>query len=316
MRLFLTELRRGWARRSTRVLLVLAVVLILILGVTLFATSSADLDASGAAGLREHAAQIEDCIRNDAYGAARTGAANPSDEELRSSCSSMIGPAHQYVDDPRFHLTTLWPSVDEGGDGVLVVSCLFLVLGALIGGATFIGADWRFGTIGTLLSWEPRRTRVFLGKAAAVALWSFVVGLVLQSLVGLAVLPSAIWRGTTDGADAAWFGEVVAAILRTSALGAAAALLGYGVASIGRNTAAALGVAFGYVAIAESVMRGLRPGWQRWFVSDNAVVVLLGRQLPDAGFERTAGGAGIVLLCYLSAVLLAAGVTFARRDIG
>jgi hypothetical protein len=310
MRLLLVELRRGIVRRSTRVLVLLALLLIVVLGIGMFLGHSADFSPDEEA-LGWRAEQVQECIRSDAYGTQLDGS------DVEAICESMV-PIESFVSDPRFHLTDLWVPVDDqgnGGDGVLFVSCLFLVLGALMAGATFVGADWRYGTIGTLLTWEPRRWRVFLAKAAAVTVWALIIGVVLQALVGASVLPAALWRGTTEGADAEWFGQVVGAVLRTSTLGAGAALIGYAIASIGRNSAAALGVAFGYVAIGESLVRALRPAWQPWLIGDNATVFIYGRQLPSAAFERTPGQAALILGGYMLVVLVAAGAVFARRDV-
>ena len=313
MRLLLVELRRGWVRRSTRVLVLVAVLMIAALGIGMFLTSSADLDESARMGLQEREQQLEQCIDTGGFGS------EVPESELPALCESMVGPVDWFVSDQRFHLVDLWmpPSedgFDEGGDGILTVTTFLLVLGALIAGATFVGADWRYGTIGTLLTWEPRRGRVFSAKAVAVAIWSFALGVVLQALVCLSVLPAALWRGTTEGADGQWFGEVVAAILRSSALAAGAALLGYAVASLGRNTAAALGAAFGYVAVGESLLRMLRPGWQQWLLGDNTTTVIVGTPL-DGTVGRSVGGAALVLTCYLAGALLVAAVVFARRDV-
>ena len=38
---------------------------------------------------------------------------------------------------------------------------MVVLLGVLLG-ATLAGADWTAGTMGTLLTWEPRRVRVHL----------------------------------------------------------------------------------------------------------------------------------------------------------
>lgn len=260
------EMRRGLARRSTRGLLAVAVIGIAAIGVGIFLSSRATVDAGG------------------------------------------------FVQDKRFHLTDLW-ALDEGGDSILQVTAVFLAIGAVMGGATFIGGEWRWGTVTTLLTWEPRRTRVFLAKAAATLVLTFLIGIILQALVGLSVLPAALWRGTTAGADAEWSRAASGAVLRASALGAGAAALGYAVASIGRNTAAALGVAFAYVSVFESLVRGLKPGWQRWLIGDNAAVFLTARELRPADFERTVLEAGLILSAYLAAILGAGALVFSRRDV-
>lgn len=312
MSLVFLEVRRGLARRSTRVLVTLAVALIVTVAVGVFVNSRAEASsvASRAEAARDRQQYVDDCVGSGGFGGeveARSAA------ELRQACDLSAAPVSEYEADKRFKLTSLWPGGSDGG--VLGVTALFLVIGALIAGATFIGGDWRYGTVATLLTWEPRRLRIFLSKAAAVAVASLVIGILLQSLVSASLLPSAWWRGTTEGADAEWFRGLAGATLRTSALGAGAALLGYAIAMLGRNTAAALGVAFGYVAVVEALVRGVKPQWQRWLIGDNSTVVLFGEQVDSAPFERTLLEASVILVVYLVAVLAVAGVSFTRRDV-
>ena len=50
-----------------------------------------------------------------------------------------------------------------------------------------------------------------------------------------------------------------------------AALLGFGLTNLTRNTGAALGIGFVYFAILETAIRILRPVWEPWLLSNNAV---------------------------------------------
>src|SRR5439155_11533186 len=56
------------------------------------------------------------------------------------------------------------------GDGALMISLFFLLLGGLFGGASVTGAEWRSGTVTTVLTWEPRRVRFHLSRTAACAI--------------------------------------------------------------------------------------------------------------------------------------------------
>lgn len=308
------EARRGLARRSTRGLLAVALLGIVIIGVATFLTSRSSFDTAAVQADAEagYNRALADCVRSNGFG----GELRQPGMSLTESCAEAIPSRQQFVRDRRFHLTTLWPVEGEAdGDSILQVTAFFLVIGALMGGATFIGGEWRWGTITTLLTWEPRRTRVFLAKAATVVVLTFIIGALLQALVAASVLPAALWRGTTAGADAEWFRAASGGVLRASALGAGAGVLGYAIASIGRNTAAALGVAFAYVSVFEALVRGLKPGWQRWLMGENGAIFLTGRQLRTAGFERTVLEAGLILGLYLTLILGAGAFIFSRRDV-
>ena len=81
---------------------------------------------------------------------------------------------------------------------------------------------------------------------------------------------AAAGAGSTTGADAAWLAESAGVALRVAALSTIFAGFGFGLASAGRNTAVALGVGFGYLVIVENLVRGLRPQWTPWLLTDNA----------------------------------------------
>jgi uncharacterized protein (DUF2062 family) len=99
-----------------------------------------------------------------------------------------------------------------------------------------------------------------------------------------------------------------------------------------RNTGAALGIGFVYFAVLETAVNVLRPGWQPWLLTNNAVALVLPGGLElfrevetvDAAgrpvLESTAYVLGSVqagvYLGVVTAVVAAAGVVlFARRDV-
>jgi ABC-type transport system involved in multi-copper enzyme maturation permease subunit len=195
-----------------------------------------------------------------------------------------------------------------GLGGFLIV--LFLVLGA-----TFVGAEWHSGSMATLLTWEPRRARVFVAKAAAAALFAFAATLAILAFLALGLLPAALFHGTTAGADGGWLLSTIGVAVRGASLGAFAAIVGLSIASLGRNTAAALGAAFVYFAILENFIRGLKPGWQPWLLSDNVATFLLAHAPEDASFTRSPTIAAL-WLCSFALILAGASMAvFQRRDV-
>ena len=189
-----------------------------------------------------------------------------------------------------------------------------LVIGAFVIGASMVGADWQAGFVATLLTWEARRTRVFLAGVLAVAGLALVGVALWQALLGAVVTPFAAARDLTAGADGTWWLDTSALGLRIAAIAAGAAATGYAIAQLGRSTAAALGGGLAYVLVLESALgsnfRPLRP----WLVLDNALVFVRG--VPDADVPgRTTGSAAIVLALYLAALLVVAATVFARRDV-
>jgi hypothetical protein len=210
-------------------------------------------------------------------------------------------------------LTDLWRN---GGDSVLGITILFLSLGALIGGATVGGADWRTGGMTTLCTWEPRRARLLVARLVAAASCAALIALALQAVFVAALLPTILAHGTTKGATWSWAADVASGLARSSLLIGLAAALGTAIATIGRNTTAALGAAFAYLAVVEGIVRGNWPMRARWLIGENATIFFSGNQLDTAPFRRSPLLAGITLTAYAVVIAVVAVEVFRRRDIG
>lgn len=203
----------------------------------------------------------------------------------------------------------------EGLPEVLMGTSLILISVGWVLGASAIGAEWHSGHMTTILTWEPRRGRVIAAKAFACLASVFVLTFALQMLLGAVLSIAAEVRGSTAGVDLAWLTETAGVAFRVSLLSAVFAGFGFGLASIGRNSAVALGVGFGYLVIVENLVRGLRPRWMPWLLTENSALFivdlpgdfpLLGRSTVEAG----------IYLCALTAVLLlAAAGLFRVRDV-
>lgn len=306
-RLLEVEARRYLARRLVRFLFGLVVLGSLIAGTVLFARSHRLSAEQVQAARRLEQARYEEAVRacaNGEFGIPRSEV--PPELTLEEVCRQQLTPPE--VADATFHLTSL-SDVFLGTNGILIT--LFLLLGA-----SFVGAEWHSGTMTTLLTWEPRRLRVILAKVAVAAGMAFVGYLALQALIGLALLPTAVFRGSTEGADGAWFREIIGFLLRGGGLAAIAATFGASLAFIGRNTAAALGVAFGYFAILEPLLRVLRPKWQPWLVMDNVATFVVGNSGGNAEFSsRSVVEAGVLIGIYALGVASVAAAVFRARDV-
>jgi hypothetical protein len=208
-----------------------------------------------------------------------------------------------------------WWVAGSGGDGILGVAFFFLLLGGLFGGATVAGAEWRFGTTTTLLTWEPRRLRLHGARTASAGILAFVISYVLQILFLAAFLPSVFAHGTTAGTDADWWLGLLGAMARVSLLTAVAAVLAVALATIGRNTAFALITVFAWLAVAENLVRGLKPSLQPWLWGENLAIVFTWAQLEDEDFTRSPTLALLTVLAYIAMVAVIGAATFHRRDI-
>lgn len=211
----------------------------------------------------------------------------------------------------------IWAGSDESRDANTLgqTSGIFLLMG-LLGGASFIGAEYRAGTVTTLLTWEPRRLRVMGAKLLAAGVVAASLYVLLQGLLGAALTPALVFRGEgSESLDSEFYLRVGGLLVRGALLTAGCAVLGGSLAALGRNTTAALGVTLGYLIVVEQILRGLRPEWDGWFLAENIFIVLLGRPEEGVDVEKSVVAAGLLLTAYLVVVATAAVAVFARRDV-
>jgi hypothetical protein len=299
--LLAVEVRRVVSRRLVRVSAALAVLAILA-GAAIAFLVSRDMDQAALAQAEAtRQVQVQRCL---------TGQPDevPSDlppQQRAEFCEQHISLP---IQDRRFHYENL-PDILAG------MSWFAILLGWLLG-ASLVGAEWHAGTMATLLTWEPRRVRVLLAKLVAAGALACTLAVLLQQLLlGAALLPAGVLRGTTEGIDAGWMRALSGVGLRVAAVSIVGALIGFSIAAISRNTAAALGIAFGDFAIVENAVRGLRPHWTPWLLGDNVAV---GDHQPAAelptGRPLHPGRRDPRCLLALALVIVAVA-TFRRRDI-
>jgi hypothetical protein len=218
----------------------------------------------------------------------------------------------QSTDHPAF-MANWWDAVD--GDGMLTIAAVFLALGAAICGASVAGAEWKAGTVTTVLTWEPSRVRLHSARTISATVLSFVIGFLLQVVFLAALLPAVVLHGNTDGTDGSWWSELLYAMLRISFVTALVAALALSIATIGRNTVAALVAISAWALIAEGLIRGYKPGLARWLITENVATVVPWSPLDSVDFHRGPGLATATLVVYLLVAAVIAGGTFFRRDI-
>jgi hypothetical protein len=205
--------------------------------------------------------------------------------------------------------------VGGGGDGILMIAALPLALGALFGGASVVGAEWRAGTVTTVLCRDPRRLRVHTARVAAAFVLASVIGLALQVLFLAATLPAVLAHGSTAGTDGDWWLGLIAALARIAVATGAAAALAASLATLGRSTAFALCAVFAWLAVVENLVRGLKPALQPWLLGDNLSIAMTWGQLTTETFSRSEVLAAVTVLGYLGVVAVLAAASFVRRDI-
>ena len=195
-------------------------------------------------------------------------------------------------------------------------TAFILIVIGLVTGASSVGADWQTGGMSTILTWEPRRIRVLLGRTVVVLVSVFVLTVVLQALLALAIAGGASLRGSTVETGGTWLRGVVGVILRIGGASALGAAFGLTLAMIGRNTSAALGASFAYLAIVESLLRSFIPKLGTAMLSTNVVVFVDGRTgSPGIGQTITVAHATLTMATYAGVLLAVALAMFRARDV-
>ncbi len=202
---------------------------------------------------------------------------------------------------------------------------LALVLLAVALGASFIGAEYRAGTVETQLLWEPRRARVLGAKLTALGGSVFVVHVILLGVLVMAVLPAAWFRGSTAGVDGVFWSGLVWAVARGGAVSALAAVFAASVTVVARHTAAAIFAVLGYAILGPLVVT---TAWRWLYPRDLMVNTLASVVGGEVGRYELAQFGGWVLVfdhgtvtalvyaaAYTALVAAAATVVFLRRDV-
>jgi ABC-2 type transport system permease protein len=301
------ELLRVATRRLVRVTVLLALIGVVVGGVAAFAFSASLSQEEYEQRVAEAEArrdaeddQIEACLEE--HGA---GGREEISDEVAQACFPERGPAG--VDDPRFARRRL--------EGILKgVSGALAVIGWAIG-ASLVGAEFASRGMTTLLTWEPRRFRVFVAKlVAAVAAMAAFAALAL-AFVALAMWPALEFHGAPLGPGDPSVWTLVGIMMRGVVLTMIAAGMGFALATIGRNTAVALGAGFAYVIVLENILGSSVERWRRWLLLGNVIVLVSGEDSGGDVPGRTVVGAALFLTAVAVTLLVAAATTFRTRDL-
>lgn len=205
----------------------------------------------------------------------------------------------------------------------------FLAMFGFLVGASFVGAEMTSGGMTNLLLWRPDRVRV-LGTKLGVLLGTVLVTAVAGSVLYVGTFWAlAETAGLPGNLDSTFWGQVVLLIARLIGFALLTTAIGFGLATLGRHTAAALGVAAGYLVVWElgarivlSVIRSPLP--DRWMLSTYAVAWMRGEttvyelaceSFDDCTTVLTQGHAVAVFAAVLAVVVGGAFAVFRKRDL-
>lgn len=262
-RMMRVELRRLVARKVVWVTLLgaLAIVLVTLFGVY---TQARQIDQARAGADTAYQQMVEDndrmvaeCEIEEGKERRRTG-----DPSIDFGCQQMQPPSIEEMYGRMPPLTEQYRMLLRG----LVYPFAFL---ALAMGSTAVAAEFSHRTIGTLLTFEPRRTRVFLAKVLAPAVAAVpmtVAGLVLVLLGVPAVFR---WFRIDDGMPAEDWRFLLWMALRVVAVAVLAGAFGAAAAFLVRHSGVVIGVLVGYLVLAEGFIGNMFTSVQSYLLGRN-----------------------------------------------
>jgi ABC-2 type transport system permease protein len=279
MRLFAAEWSRLFARRFTRVMFLIVVLLLGLIGAGIAASSHVP-SASDQAKARVEADRQRAFVVERRARCENPSAAQPGEEPAPSpppglTCAETFDPSE--ISDASF-LPATFSFGREAHDMVLIFGGLFALLAFAVG-ASFVGAEWASGSMMNLLIWRPRRILVLLTKLFTLLFGLAVTGaLVAVAWIGAAWLIGR-YRGQVGTVTQGSLTSLGLDTARALALGLAMAAIGFALASLGRHTAMALGAAVAYMLVIEVglniVLRLTEVSKvERWFLSSYAIAWL------------------------------------------
>lgn len=223
----------------------------------------------------------------------------------------------------------------EDANGLLVILMIFAIMIAFLVGASYVGAEITSGAMTNLLLWHPRRVATLGIKLAALLAGVAALSVVSAGLYLGALRLVAAVNGHPGWQEPEAWGALGLTFLRLLVLALLAGALGFALATLGRHTAAALGIAMGYLILWEAggrlallISRTVNP--DRWMLSTWVFAWGTGgrrgtdytRSCDSAGENCawavdviTAPTALLVLLAVVGAALAAAFASFRRRDL-
>lgn len=319
------EVRRLWWRRLTKAVVVAVV---LFTGATIYNAYNASSPERLAQQLDEYRTMqeqlprmVEDCRKQQAMERDRSG-----DPTIDFGCD-------QQGQAPTLEQMGLsLPVADSMTAEIAKVSALLFAFLALLLAASFVGAEFSTGSMGTWLTFQPRRVRVATSKLAAAALGGTVLAVLGLVLTNLGARMIAVVNRPGAGLqlpDPPAIGEPLAVLgLRVVALTLGAGLVGAALGLLLRHTAAIIGVVLGFAVVIEGiVVQAFFEGrLQQWSVLKNMEAFVekgttyFAETCTDSGCDYASHTItythGWVYLLSLVLVIVAAGVvSFRQRDV-
>ncbi len=214
----------------------------------------------------------------------------------------------------------------EVGNLLTGLTPIFLLVPLLVG-ASATAAEYSHRTMGTWLTFEPRRTRVFFSKLLAVALVSAPLTALMVAVTIVGMFGVFQFNGLPTELDSAAWQVLIWRGVRITLLAGVVAAVGGAAGTLLRRTSVVLGLVLIYALAGEGLIRGLVPsltpallgsnisafaenGW-RWSVyncPENG-------NCTEVAHHISLLQGGVVLAVVAAVVIVGGWLVFRRRDV-
>ncbi|MDR0960751.1 MAG: hypothetical protein LBM23_10510 [Propionibacteriaceae bacterium] len=336
VRLFKAELKRMWHRDAIRWLSLALVAALVVLTVVLmwsarplsgdrliqaeqnYEMAAEDWELNGPS-------YLEQCREAEAL-------MQKTNPEYTNNCDLMEGPTREQFLQSSPSVDVMMASPTQGGTltmmGPLISGTIIILIAAMA-----IGGEFGSGFLTTWLTFEPRRTLVYVSKILAVGAVGAVIAFVTSLFMTLAPIlaVTANGQGLATSSTNFWGSAWLPAFLLSIVLGFITGVASAGLAFVLRNTALMIGILVGYIVLIEAILSQAITAIANLLLTKNAMAILSGwTQYPveqcgtnDAGewacqtvYNTMGRGQGLLYTLIVTALCVVAGwALFQRREI-
>jgi hypothetical protein len=225
-------------------------------------------------------------------------------------------------DDTTLTFTTSDTRTNVGRDlkNVLEGTGIAMMFVAFVLGASFIGADYNVGSLTSQLLFEPRRRRVHLAKAAAVALGVGLLSLATSLSIAVAMYVGSELGGVVQGVDASFWWYRLGDTLRVAGAAAAAGAMAYAATVVTKRTSAGVIAFFVQFPLLFLISPSSKPFGllSHYNPLRGLLAVITDPRGANPMFEnglRTMAGGVTLMTIWLVALVVLSGMIFARSEV-
>ncbi|GAA4872481.1 ABC transporter permease subunit [Serinicoccus chungangensis] len=267
IRLVAVELQR---LRARRIVLLALVASALIAGFALFTVNQQAVQLERARSGADAAFQEQLQWWEENGERERASCLQSQEEERRLSGDATVDFGCEQMQPPTpEQMYGAMPSLAGQYDELLLVLAYPFLLLALLVGSTHVAAEFTHRTMGSWLTFVPRRGVVFASKVVAAAIVALPVVGVGVALVLLGVPAVFRWHGIDGGGTTDQWVVLTWAVVRIMAVGAMAGALGAAAGFLVRHSAVVVGVLLGYLAVVEGILGSSLPATSRFLLGRN-----------------------------------------------